>query len=312
MEKKEMPLLSIIIVSYNTKQITLDCLESIYKETDPEKVPFEIVLLDNASTDGSKESLQHFAKEHTNVVFIEEKENIGFGRGNNAAVKQAQGDYLLLLNSDIVVLDRGIEKLYQFYIEEEAKVNKGSDMKVGFVGGKLFNKDMTPQASAAPFYSLPVVFAALFLRGDYWGLTRNSPDTARRVGWVSGACIIAKKEYYQALQGFDEDIFMYMEEVDLLYRAKKAGYSCFFCPSAHFIHLGSASSTTSNKRTAPILQVYRGFLYLYKKHYSRPELILLRFMLKLKAGIGIVIGRLFKNNYLITTYEEAFKLVTMD
>lgn len=298
------PVLSIIIVSYNTKQLTLDCVESIYKETDPETLPFEVILADNASTDGSVEAIKEFEQTHHNLVLIENNENAGFGKGNNQAVKQAKGEYILLLNTDTVLLDRAIELLFAYYRENEAKIQ--------FLGGKLLNKDLSPQPSAAPFYTLPVVFTALFLRGDYWGATRSSPETVKQVGWVSGACILTKKAYYQELNGFDEGIFMYMEEVDLLYRAKKQGYSTFFYPDAHFIHLGSASSTSGNKRTAPILQVFRGFLYFYHKHYGRFELILLKVMLKLKAVIGIVIGRIFRNNYLTNTYEEAYKLVKMD
>ncbi len=298
------PLLSIIIISYNTKQITLDCLNSIYKETDAQKLPFEIILLDNASTDGSAKALKEFSKKQKNIAFLEEKVNLGFGKGNNKAVKHAKGDYILLLNSDIVVLEKAIEKLFNYYVQNKEKIQ--------FLGGKLLNKNLTPQPSAAPFYTLPVAFAALFLRGDYWGATRSSPNQAQKVGWVSGACILTTKSHYRAINGFDEDIFMYMEEVDLLYRAKKQGFSTYFYPESRFVHLGSASSASSNKRTAPILQVYRGFLYFYHKHGSPVGLFLIKIMLKLKALIGIVIGRILKNNYLITTYEEAYKLVTLD
>lgn len=298
------PELSIIIISYNTKQLTVDCINSIYTQTDVNNVNFEIILLDNASTDGTIEAIKKIQNQHENLLLIDKSENIGFGKGNNEAVKQASGKYILLLNTDIVVLDHAVEKLFEFYKKNEEKVQ--------FLGGKLLNKDLSPQPSAAPFYTLPIVFAALFLRGDYWGVTRNSPTKVTETGWVSGACILTKKDLYEALNGFDSQIFMYMEEVDLLYRAKKHGFRTFFCPEARFIHLGSASSASSNKRTAPILQVYKGFLYFYHKHYGPVALFSLKCMLKLKAVIGIVIGRIFKNNYLITTYEEALKLVSMD
>jgi GT2 family glycosyltransferase len=153
------------------------------------------------------------------------------------------------------------------------------------------------------------VFAALFLRGDYWGLTRSSPTTTTETDWVSGACIITKKKYYESLSGFDEKIFMYMDEIDLLYRAKKKGYRVFFYPEARFTHLGSASS---GNRTYPILQVYRGFLYFYKKHHSAVAMFFLKGMLQLKSLIAIAIGKLTNNSYLVSTYEEATKLVSMD
>ncbi|MBI4226561.1 glycosyltransferase family 2 protein [Candidatus Roizmanbacteria bacterium] len=165
---------------------------------------------------------------------------------------------------------------------------------------------MSLQPSCGPFYTLPVIFGALFLRGDYWGLTRYSPNKVKEVDWISGACILTKKQYLTSIEGFDENIFMYMDEVDLLYRAKKQGYSVFFYPKAEFIHLGSASS---GERKYPILQVFKGLSYFYKKHHTAPEQIILRFMLKLKAVIWLIMGYIFNNTYLKETYGKALKLV---
>jgi GT2 family glycosyltransferase len=179
------------------------------------------------------------------------------------------------------------------------------------VGAKLFNKDMTPQFSAAPFYTPFVVFAALFLRSDYWGFTRYSPTTIKKVDWVSGACFITTKEIYDQISGFDEHIFMYMDEVDFFYRAALKKLTVGFYPDSHFIHLGSASS---KGRSEPIIQVYKGFLYFYNNHYPQ-NLTILKNMLKLKAFISLSIGRgmkLIKNqkeNYLTKTYEKALEIV---
>lgn len=294
------PTLSIVIVSFNTKDITIRCLESIFDSN--VRVPFEIVLIDNASTDGSAHALKDYAKDHPEVRFIENKDNIGFGRANNQGVKLAKGEYVFLLNSDTEVLGQSIDTLYTYYRDHEESQQ--------FVGGKLIEKDgVTPQPSCGPFYSLPVVFGALFLRGDYWGLTRYSPTEPRMVDWVSGACIMTKKEYFEQLGGFSEDIFMYMEEIDLLYRARKKGLRTAFCPDARFIHLGSASS---GGKTYPILQVYRGFLYFYRKHHGPLETLLLKNMLKLKAITAVAIGKMKGSAYLTQTYEKAFKLVDMD
>jgi GT2 family glycosyltransferase len=120
---------------------------------------------------------------------------------------------------------------------------------------------------------------------------------------VSGACILTKKIYYQKLKGFDRNIFMYMEEVDLLYRAKKLGLYTYFYPKAQVIHFGSASS---GGKTFPILQVYRGFIFFYKKHFSLISLFFLHVILKLKAAIAYLIGKIKKDRYLIETYEKAF------
>lgn len=292
--------LSIIILSYNTAKVTKDCIESIFNSLKDKDLQYEIIVLDNASTDNSVQLLKKIQKEHKNMNIIDNKENVGFAKGNNIASKQAKGVYLLFLNSDTLVIESAVEELLNYY-----KINEKT---VHFAGGKLFNSDGTTQASCGPFYSLPVVFGALFLKGDYWGLTRYSPDFATKVDWISGACILTTKVIFEKIHGFDEKIFMYMDEIDLLYRAKKHGYFTYFCPEAHFVHLGSASS---NGKTFPILQVYNGFLYFYKKHHKGAALGILKGMLQLKAAVSVFIGRLTGNAYLIQTYENAYKIASM-
>ncbi len=288
--------LSVIIISYNTRVLTCKAIDTVLYSLKKVSFKYEIVVFDNNSSDGSAEDLKkHYG---TKIVLINSSENIGFGKGNNRAAKTARGNYLLFLNSDIEVLDEAIDKLYRFYLKHENEFQ--------FVGGKLLNTDKTPQPSVGPFYSLPIVFAALFLRGDYWGLTRQSPDTARKVDWVSGACFITKKEYYEKTGGFDEQIFMYMEEIDLFYRARGLGYRVGFYPGAVFIHVGSASS---GNRKNPILNVFKGFVYFYRKHHSRLQNGILILLLKTKALIGYTIGIVFHNNYLKETYGEASRLV---
>jgi len=290
--------LSIVIVSYNTKKITEDCLESINRSLTGTKIKYEIIIVDNGSHDGSPQLLETMSQDSKNhLVYKQTGENLGFGKGTNLGVKISQGKYILLLNSDTIVLNRSIEKLYNFYVENEKQVH--------FLGAKLLNRDLTPQPSACRFFTLPVVFATLLLKGDYWGLTRSSPNKFCQVDWVSGACIMTTKKLYQHLKGFDKNIFMYMEEVDLLYRAKKLGLNTYFYPDSQIIHLGSASS---GGKTFPILQVYKGFLFFYKKHYSIFSLFALHLILKLKAAIAYLIGKIKGNQYLIETYGQAFKL----
>lgn len=288
--------LSIIIVSYNTKEITKNCVVSIINSLKNSSIKYEIIIVDNASTDGTIKLLTSLRVNKLKI--IQNNKNLGFGKANNQGVKISQGEYILFLNSDIIVLNNAIEKLFNFYKQNEKMFN--------FLGGKLLNKDLTPQPSCGPMYYLPMIFAHLFLKGDYWRLTRYSPNKTKKVDWVSGACFLTKKEYFNKLGGFDEDIFMYMDEIDLFYRAKKQNFKIFFYPEAKFIHLGSASS---GQRTYPITQVYQGLLYFYQKHFSKSSQLLLKILLKLKALISIAIGKITKNQYLINTYEKALKLV---
>ena len=188
-----MPELSIIIISYNTKDITQHCLDTVLQSLkDDPKMQVEIIVLDNASTDGSKEMLLNYEKKLNNhhsihLCFYPSTINLGFGPGNNEAVKHARGRYLLFLNSDTEALDNAIPQLLTLYKQHN----------FDFAGAKLLNKDLTPQPSASRFYSLPVAFAALFLFADKWHFTRFSPSHIKKVDWLSGACFITTKDRYE-------------------------------------------------------------------------------------------------------------------
>lgn len=316
------PLLSINIVSYNTKEITLQCLRSIEKSVSTRwltKEPaedIEIIVVDNASTDGSAEAIEQMKSDFSLPIrLFRSAENIGFGKGHNKAAAESTGEYLLLLNTDTILLADGLAVFMESFLstnspgtpEYNSLVRRQTeDYRIHFAGPKLLNKDLSPQPSCGPYYSLPVIFGALFLRGDHWGLTRYSPRLAQKVDWVSGACILCKKSDFLELGGFDENIFMYMEEIELLHRARKKGMEVWFLPAAQVIHLGSASSD----KTYPIFQVYRGFLYLYHKHHHVLELRMVQWLLTLKAHLAMMIGRLLGRGSLVKTYRKALQIVS--
>lgn len=285
--------LSIIIVNHNTGDILDKCLGSVKASLRDSPLKYETIVVDNASSDNSREIL---GKKYPQAKLILNKTNIGFGPANNQGVKAATGEMILFLNSDIIVIENAIDKLYKF-----TKRHRNA-----FVGGKLFNIDGTSQPSCGPNLSLPVVFAALFLQGDKLRITRYSPNNPKYVDWVSGACIMTAKKVIEDDLYFDESIFLYMEEIDLFMRARKKSYKVIFYPSSGFIHLGSASS---KGKTQPVLNIYKGLLYLYKKHYYKSTYLFLVLLLRLKAYISLGLGYLTGNSYLKQTYGQALKLV---
>ncbi len=285
--------LSIIIPSYGTRGLLDRCLRSIYDSLKVSKLSFEIIVVDNASDDGSVELLK---KKYPRVQTIFNKDNLGYGKANNQGIKKAKGKYVLLLNSDISVVDSGIERLWQFATMQSN----------AFVGGKLFNEDGTSQPSCGPMYSLPIVFLMLFTKGDRLGITRYAPQRVQSVDWVSGACLIGPKLAFVEVGLFDERIFMYMEEIEFLYRAKQKGYTVFFYPNAHFVHTGAASS---GERRTPVVNIYLGLLYFYRKHRGPLALGVLRLLLVAKALAAIIIGRMIGRKDLFVTYEEALRMV---
>jgi len=284
--------LSIIIPSFNTKHLTTRCLRSIIETLKHSKLRYEIIVIDNASHDGSVEVLNKYFPQ---VIKILNKENVGYGSANNQGLKAAKGDYCLMLNSDIDALNGSLEKLMEF-----ARAHPKS-----FVGGKLYNEDGSLQSSCGPGFTPWYVFLMLFCQADKLNITRYSPDRVMRAMWVSGACLLGTKKSFYDVGLFDQGIFMYMDEIEFLERARKKGYHVWFTPGARFIHTGAASS--GNKRS-PVKNIFRGLMYFYRKHYPQ-YVFILKLMLNVKGRIAISIGRMLGKQDLVQIYEEGLSLV---
>jgi hypothetical protein len=146
----------------------------------------------------------------------------------------------------------------------------------------------------------------LFFQADKLSITRYSPNHPKRVGWASGACLLGTRDSFYDVGLFDQGIFMYMDEVEFLYRAGAKGYKVFFTPYAKFIHTGAASSANSR---APVKNIFRGLIYFYRKHRTAFEVSVLKFMLTVKARISIGVGMVLGKRDLVNIYEEGLALV---
>ncbi|MDP3987634.1 MAG: glycosyltransferase family 2 protein, partial [Candidatus Levybacteria bacterium] len=281
-----MVLLSIIILSYNTKDLTVACLKSIFNRYGKqlEGGEFEVLVVDNNSTDGTQEGIKNYELRIKNFKLIINKDNLGFSRGNNIGAKEAKGKYLFFLNSDTEVLDDGLLKMIQFL---------DNNQQVGVLGVKLVNPDGTDQKSAGKFYNLFNVFLMLF-GGERLGLLRFSPNNQKSVDWVSGAAMIINKELFDKINGFDEKLFMYMEDMELCYRVKINNCQIVFYPNIKILH----KSLGSSNKTFAIVNIYKGLLYFYKKHSNYFSYIMMKDLLYKKAILAILIGMLTKNDYL--------------
>ena len=317
--KQSPVLLSIIIVSYNTRELLEKCLDSVIKSLsrhpDPAKggaggqdLPTEIIVVDNHSQDNTVGWLKKYirtsakirSKIGVDLSLIANNENLGFAKANNQGIKIARGEYILLLNSDTIVKNGALGKMVSFM--EERK-------EFAILGLKLLNADGTPQPSLGKFPTLPVVAAMLFLEHFLPASllrVRWSPKNGREGDWVMGAALLLRREVYEKIGGLDENIFMYMEEVEWCFRAKKAGFRVYFYPQAEIIHLGRGSSKSGKKE--PILQIFRGLIYFYEKHQPSWKKEILLFLLKLKANLSYLLGILTGNSYLKKTYGEAKKI----
>ncbi len=236
------PRLSIIIVSYNTKDITDECIESIYSSEWHDG--FEIIVVDNNSHDGSVEMIR---EKYPDVKLIANKENRLFAIANNQGAEIAQGEYLLLLNSDTIVYDDNIQKMMDFF--------DTAPEDVICIGPKILNHDKTVQSYGAPDYGYAEHFICqmgLHKRLPFlcriWESLPTSPDRTHRVGWVSGCCMMIRSDLYRKVGGLNENLVFYGEEPEFGFRTRRAGYKTLYYHGAEIIHLAEVSTTKVHKK----------------------------------------------------------------
>ena len=250
---------SIIIVNYNTLELTKNTIDSVNEKT--KDLNYEIILVDNASTDGS---VEFFEKEYKNkIIFIKNDENLGFGRANNRGIKIAKGKYVFLLNSDTLLINNAIKILFDF-------MEKNNNC--GVCGGNLYTLTLQPTNSffrEIPYITLKTEIDIYFniLKKIYLKLIKkvesfNYSEDIMKVGVISGADMMIRKEVLDKVGYFDSDFFMYAEETELTYRIFKAGYLSFSVPLAKIIHLeGKSSKFKENKFRMGLEGKYK---YFYK------------------------------------------------
>lgn len=284
--------LSIVIVSFNTKELTLKCLESVFKHTTG--VKFEVIVVDNASEDGSLVAISRKYKSKVNL--IKNKENIGFGAANNQGMSIAQGRYICLLNSDTALIGNLFDKAIEWF-DQRALLEVGS--AVGVIGVKLLNSDRSEQESYSSFPTLMNVFNKVIL-GHFMPVRLSGK--LKKVDWVKGACMILKREVFERVGGFDPNVFMYVEETEWCYRIRKAGYAIAYWPFGSLIHYGGASSQDGQR--AIFKGIFRGYRYFYAKHYPRWQLTALENILRIKAHGMLIVGKLFGKKKYVEVYRS--------
>jgi GT2 family glycosyltransferase len=279
---------SIIIVNYNTKNLLYNCLVSIFEQT--KDIIFEVLVSDNASTDGSVEMIK---LKFPQVNLIENKSNLGFGAANNRGLNIAKGEYIFYLNSDTVLLNNAVKIFYDYFEVNKLKV------KIGVLGTNLLNDDLTPGYSYAEFftYGKEIIFflrrwLAVYYHGMYKIFTghfkRNRigrlEPTYGTVNIVIGAAMFMKNDGFAK---FDERYFMYHEETDMQLQKYRAGYKSLLIEGPKIIHFGGMSSESSNNYFSHIGKVttfydyYSKMLYLRKNMPSKINIFIIKFFIVL-------------------------------
>ncbi|MFN4111801.1 MAG: glycosyltransferase, partial [Ignavibacteria bacterium] len=276
--------LSIIIVNYNVKAFLQNCLLSIQKAT--EKIPVEIIVIDNASDDGSADLVK---KNFPEVKLIESKENLGFSKANNMGLKIAQGKYICLINPDTIVEEDTFKEMIRFM---------ESNDQVGLAGCKILNPDGTFQLACRRSFPTPwVAFtkiiglsklfpeSKLFAR---YNLTYLDENQSYEVDAVSGSFMFFRREIYEKIGGLDETFFMYGEDLDFCYRVKKAGYKVYYVHSTKIIHFKGESTKRSN--IDELKHFYDAMRLFVRKHFSSSWIVemLLRLAINGRSALAFI------------------------
>lgn len=256
------PKVSVIIVSWNTKKLLYQCLESLNPE-------LEIVVVDNASNDGSSKMVE---KEFPRIMLIKNSKNLGFARANNQGIKLAKGDYIMLLNSDTIIHKEAIEKLVDFLLKNK---------HVAAVSPLLFSLNGLPQIDYyMKFPNLwqvflyhnrffrPIALRLGFLRARICYSPQKAPFP---VDQLPGAALMASREVWQRVGLLDEDYQFLYEDVDWCWRAKEMGYRLMVIPEAKITHVGGASwkQKISQNSTEFYQQYFLALLLFVKKNYGK-------------------------------------------
>jgi GT2 family glycosyltransferase len=260
---------SIVVVSFNTRDVLRECLLSVYREVGSLHV--QVIVVDNASTDGSPAMIE---REFPEVELIRNEINLGFGSANNVGIQSARGRYVVLLNSDAFLTEGSLDR---------SVTHMNDNPRVGLGGGRLVGRDGSWQPSARMF---PTVLsdlivhsglAARFPRSRFFGRAdRTWADEmeAAEVDWVPGAYSIIRSNVLAATGPFDPRFFLYYEEVDLCIRIKQNGFSIWYWPDIAVVHLGGESSrqirSLEMSRTGGQLLLWRmrSMLLYYRKHHG--------------------------------------------
>jgi GT2 family glycosyltransferase len=263
---------SIVMVNFNQAQYTAQCLDSILKA--PPLTSYEIILVDNASSDGSPDWLE---AHYPYVKLVRSARNGGIAGGNNLGIRAACGRYILLLNNDTLVTPGTIDQTVAFL---------NAHPEAAGVGGNLLNADGTFQSGYANFHTLWSVFLVTTKLGQRfhpWYPSLPRGKAVKEVDWISTAFMTFRKDALEAVNLVDEEYFIYSDETDLEYRLVQAGWKIYYLPDLETIHFGGKSLNSWRRRRL----VYRGYLIYFRNHCGRLQTLLLRLIFSLACLIKL-------------------------
>ena len=269
-DSQRAPDLSIVLVCWNNKAYLEPCLRSLYDGG--MHGTFDVVVVDNGSTDGSQAMLREKFPE---VLIVQNDHNVGLGKASNQGIEATNGRYILLLNNDTLVNGASLNAMVEFL---------DKNPKAGAVGGRLLNPDGSFQAGTNAFPSLHEEFLIATRLGELlWEgyPSRNDEGQIKSTEWLGSACLLVRRAALDQIGLLDESYFIYGDEADLQYRLKQGDWGVYYLPSAYTIHYGGRSMDRWRRRK----MVYPGKLLFFQKNYGPLRTLLLRMLF---GGLSVV------------------------
>jgi GT2 family glycosyltransferase len=273
---------SIVIVTFNTKELTRNCLTSLHPAC--RGLSSEVIVVDNNSFDGTSAMIR---SEFPEVVLVPNPRNVGFAAANNQGISGSKGEYILCLNSDTILREDALRNTLDFM---------RSHPEASIVGVRLLNKDGTIQQSCRSFPSVLNVFSEAFflykilpknrVLGKYY-LGWFTYDEVQEVDVILGAFMMIRRSVFDKIGLFDERFFIFTEETDFCLRASRAGLKTYFYPGAEVIHLGGQSAEQDPQRM--FRDIYRTQIYLFRKHYASLEYVFMVLFRTIGVAIRVIV-----------------------
>jgi hypothetical protein len=271
--------LSVIIVTYNSEPFISRCIASVDQAV--QGIPHEIIIVDNNSLDKTRKIIEHFPNSHR---LLKNRRNLGFSRGINRALQESSGEFVLVMNPDVFICSQSLQPMVEFMAHHP---------RIGIMGCKLLNLDNSLQFSKGPFATLSsILYRGIFPRSmrkyDLWGYEQSGP-----CDWVTGAFMLIHRDLFEKVGYFDENYFLYYEDMDFCLQAKRLGWESYYFPEITAYHVNPHARRRINPLNSQEIEraIRNSRIYFFKKNRGAISYLIVRL---LTQGFG---NASFKNGY---------------
>jgi GT2 family glycosyltransferase len=294
-----MPKISFLILTYNSSDYIKPFFDSLFEKVDSKIKDgiYELLILDNASSDSSTLQIHNYFKgrDKKNISINISSMNLGYAAGINKIAKKAKGEVLVIINPDAELIEENFEKLISEFEENK---------KMSIAGLKIIDKNGKKEKNAGNFFN-PLTFLLYSVGFESVFNLRFATQKKQKVDFVSGGFVAFRKSTFDKLSGFDEDFFMYVEDMELALRVKELGLETYILPYATIKHYGQGSSD----REFAIVNIYKGLQVFFEKHKGFLEVWYIKNLLGLKAIIIIFIAAILGRKETAHTYKKALQTI---